>query len=169
LKRHEILRDVTAFGLLWGTGFAADFAGAPDPIKYLIAGLWTIAVVIGATAYFGWDRLYARRSFVKVSVLGVFAIGILIYTGYLMDSLSLNSWQWLSVSGVLVVTWSNLFGLLLLFMSTLMYYWSLKIGTNIAREWEQIHQEEAEKTALRALRQLMEELIERSKQSQDTS
>jgi hypothetical protein len=165
LKRHEILRDVTAFGVLWGTGFGADFAGAPQPIKYLIAGLWTFAVVIGGTAYFGWDRLYARRSFVKVSVLGAVAIGIMIYTGYLMDNLSLNTWQWLEISGILVVTWANLFGLLLVFMSALMYYWSFKVGSIIASEWEQIHQEDAEKKVLKDLREILERTLQKGNQA----
>jgi hypothetical protein len=168
LKRHELLRDLTSFGLLWAAGFGADLAGAPESIKYVIAVLWSVAVVIGGTAYFGWDRLYARRSFLKVSILGVFAIGILLYTGFLMDNLALNTWQWFAVSGVLVVTWANLFELLLLFLSAVMYYWSIKIGGIIDREWKQIRQEEVEKTALRAAEQLLR-LIERSKQSQDKS
>ncbi|HEV2118509.1 MAG TPA: hypothetical protein VGS11_00140, partial [Candidatus Bathyarchaeia archaeon] len=157
-KRQEILRDITYFGTLWAAILGADLAGAPEPIKYLIAGLWTFVVIIGATAYFGWDRLYARRSFLKVSVFGVIAIGILIYTGYIVDSLALTTWQWLSVSGVLVVTWANLFGLLLLFMSVVAYYLSFRVGSTIAKEWEQTQQEEkeilAKETAFKATEQL---------------
>lgn len=168
MKRHELLRDLTSFGLLWAAGFGADLAGAPESVKYLIAGLWTVAVVIGATAYFGWDRLYSRRSFVKVSVLGVVAIGVLVYTGYLMDSLSISTWQWISFNGLLIVTWANLFGLFLLFMSAVMYYWSFKVGIIIAREYEQIHQEDVEKTALRAAEQLLK-MIKRTGQPEDKS
>jgi len=67
--------------------------------------------------------------------------------GYLVDNLALNTWQWVSVSGVLIVTWANLLGLLLLVMSVIAYYWSIRIGGSIAREWQQIRQEEEEKLA----------------------
>lgn len=152
MKRHELLRDITQLGLLWAAGFGADLAGAPEPTKYLIAGLWTFVVSIGATAYFGWDRLYARRSFLRVSAFGVVAIGLLVYTGYIIDILALNTWQWISYQGFLVVTWANLFGLFLLFMSVVAYYLSFRVGITIANEWEQVHQEGAEITALNRIR-----------------
>jgi hypothetical protein len=163
-KRQELLEDIRNFGALWGVGFAADFAAAPEPPKYLIAGLWTFVVIIGAMVYFGWDRLYARRSFVKVSVAGVIAIGVLIYTGYLVDNLALTTWQWLSVGGILVVTWANLFGLLLLFMSVVAYYLSFRIGSTIAKELEQTQQEEKERLAkeiaFKAVTEQLKKMIE---------
>lgn len=173
-KRQELLEDIRNFGALWGVGFTADFLAAPDPLKYLIAGLWTFVVITGAMVYFGWDRLYARRSFVKVSVAGVIAIGVLIFTGYLVDNLALTTWQWLSVSGVLVVTWTNVFGLVLLFMSAAAYYSSFRIGSTIAKEFEQIRQEEkeilAKEIAFKAVAEQLEKFMKVTRgESQDKS
>ena len=172
-KRQELLEDIRNFGALWGVGFTADFAAAPDPLRYLIAGFWTFAVIMGAMVYFGWNRLYARKSFLKVSVFGVIAIGLLIYIGYLMDNLALTTWQWLSYNGVLVVTWTNLFGLLLLLMSAVSYFLSFRVGSTLAREWEQIHQEEEEilgkGSAFKAVEQLKKMIEVTGGEAQDKS
>ena len=168
LKRHELLGDLTQIGILWAAVVTVVFVLPDLPVstKYLIAGLWSLATVIGASAYFGWDRLYARRSFVRVSAVGILSIIILLYTGYVIDNLALITWQWLSINGVLVVTWANLFEILLLLISVLAYYWSIRISRSILQEWEQLRQEEAEKAA-KPLFDWLKEKIEESERSQE--
>jgi len=46
------------------------------------------------------------------------------YMGYFLDNLAVSTWQLVAVNGVVVVTWWNLFGILLFLISALMYYWS---------------------------------------------
>lgn len=169
MKKNELLRDVSAFGILWAAVIAAVF-GLPDvPVstKYLLAGFASMATLIGAAIYFGWDRIYNRKSLVKPTVVGVWAIGVLLYTGYLSDSLALTTWQWLSIYGVLVVTWANMFGLLLLLLSVMLYYWSFKIGNSMVNQWQQIRQEEAEKQALEAANKAAEQLLKLIKSAKE--
>ncbi len=170
MNRHELLLEITALGSLWGIVLAVIFS-LPDvdvPTKYLYGGLWSFAMVIGASVFFGWERLSARKSFVALSIAGVFAIVILLSAGYLMDRLALSTWSWFLINGVPIVTWANLLDLGLLTVTVFVYYSAVVFARIIAREWIEIRQEDAEKNALRAARQLMD-LIERSKQSQDKS
>ncbi len=76
-------------------------------------------------------------------------IVVLLYTGYFLDNLALSTWQLVAVNGVIVVTWWNLFGILLVILSAFMYYWSFRTLRSIADELRQVRQEEAEKQAKR--------------------
>jgi len=117
--------------------------------KYELAGLASVVTLIGSTVYFGWERIYARRSFVPVTLIGLSVIGVLMYMGYFLDNLALSMWQLVAVNGVVVVTWWNLFGVLLFLISALMYYWTFTTVRSIVGELRQVRQEEAEKRAKR--------------------
>ena len=144
------MHDLTAIGLLWAAVLTVVFV-LPDVLvstKYQLAGLASVVTLIGSTVYFGWERIYARRSFVPVTGIRLSIIAVLLYTGYFLDNLALSTWQFVTVNGVVVVTWWNLFGLLLLFLSALMYYWSFTTVRSIVAELRQVRQEEAEKEAV---------------------
>jgi hypothetical protein len=167
LNRHDLLLEITALGSLWGIVMAVIFS-LPDvdvPTKYLYGGLWSFAMVIGATVFFGWERLSARKSFVALSIAGVFAIGILFSTGYLMDRLALSTWSWFLINGVPIVTWANLFDVGLLVVSVFVYYSGVLVSRIIFREWKEIHQEDTEKKALKSLREMLEHALQKGNQA----
>jgi hypothetical protein len=169
LKKHELLRDISSIGLLWAAVLGVVFI-LPDvavSTKYQLAILATIGTIIGALVYFGWERLYERRSFVKPTVFGILAIGLLLYYAYLIDALAISTWVWISFNGVLVVTWANLFSIVLLLMSVILYNLCYRIIISIVNETRQIRQEEVEKTAIRAAEQLIK-LIELKKQGESS-
>src|SRR2546426_3092710 len=144
------MHDLTGIGIVWAAVLTVVFV-LPDVLvstKYQLAGLASVVTLIGSTVYFGWEGIYARRSFVPVTAIGLSIIAVLLYTGYFLDNLALTTWQWVVVNGVVVVTWSDLFGILLLFLSVLMYYWSFTTLRSIAGELRQVRQEEAEKEAV---------------------
>jgi len=145
------MHDLTAIGILWAAVLTVVFV-LPDVLvstKYQLAGLASVVTLIGSTVYFGWEGIYARRSFVPVTLVGLSVIVVLLYTGYFLDNLALSTWQLVAVNGVIVVTWRNLFGILLVILSAFMYYWSFRTLRSIADELRQVRQEEAEKQAKR--------------------
>jgi len=145
------MHDLTAIGILWAAVLTVVFV-LPDVLvstKYQLAGLASVVTLIGSTVYFGWEGIYTRRSFVPVTLVGLSMIAVLLYTGYFLDNLALNTWQLVAVNGVTVVTWWNLFGILLVILSAFMYYWSFRTLRSIADELKQVRQEEAEKQAKR--------------------
>ncbi len=144
------MHDLTAIGILWAAVLTVVFV-LPDVLvstKYQLAGLASVVTLIGSTVYFGWERIYARRSFVPVTLIGLSGIIVLMYMGYFLDNLALSTWQLVAVNGVVVVTWWNLFGILLFLISALMYYWSFTTVRSIVAELRQVRQEEAEKEAV---------------------
>ncbi len=125
MKKEELLRDAGIIGVLWASVLLVilDLPGVAVTTKYLLVILASMVTIVVSVLYFGWDEIYARRSFAVALLLAIYVVGILVYMGFTLDWLVFTTWQWYSVNGIIVVTWFNMLELSLLFLSVAMYYW----------------------------------------------
>ena len=141
MKKAELLRDIAILIGIWSALLAVIFQEIPESVvplatKIQLAILATIAILFAFPVYFRWDWIRRRSTLMVRTIIGALAIILSVYMGFVLDYTAIITWQWVVLSGFLVVTWLNVIGLAFLIFSLLLYNWAARNFLVLAVEWK---------------------------------
>src|SRR2546428_7738267 len=122
-KRTKLPQDATNAGLLLFAGLATIFV-MPDvsaTIKWELAGGFVLGWTVFVVWRFGWDSIAPHLSNIIKLGLQIFLAVLLVFAAYLIANIGYVTWQWVTINGILIVTWLNLIDLLFFGISILFF------------------------------------------------
>lgn len=141
MNRSELLGLLTLVVAMWGVLLDVIFRDIPESaVPFTTRVVWavlvTLALVFVVPVAFRFAWLSAHFTLMIRTGVALTAVGLALFMGYVLDFTGYITWQWLVISGFLVVTWLNIIGSAFIISSILLYRWATMIMIALARDWK---------------------------------